>query len=160
MFKNLFKPKATDCVAPMKGKVISLDNVKDPVFSEKTLGDGFAIEFNEGNVYSPVDGEIIMTFPTKHALGIKATDRNEYLIHLGLDTVNLKGEGFNLVVETGQVVKKGDLLVEVNHDFFKEHNVDMTSPVIVTNLKGRKVVLLKENEVVDKGEAGIFAIKV
>lgn len=160
MLSKLFKPKAADIVAPMNGTIIPLSQVKDPVFSEKTMGDGFAIVFKDGHVYAPVDGEVIMTFPTKHAIGIKATDRNELLVHVGLDTVNCKGEGLELKVTAGQIIKKGDLLVEVNHQYFIDKNVDMTSPVIITNLKGRRVVMLKENEYIKSGDGGIIAIKV
>ncbi|MEG0327952.1 MAG: PTS glucose transporter subunit IIA [Erysipelothrix sp.] len=160
MFSKIFKPKPLDLVSPMTGKVIAMDQVNDPVFSEKTMGDGFAVEFTQGNVIAPVDGEIVALFPTNHAIGIKGSDRNEFLIHIGLDTVNFKGEGFRVHVEMGQQIKKGDILLEVNHEFFKEHQVDMTSPVIVTNLNGRKVVLLKDGEEVTAGTSGIIAIKV
>lgn len=158
MFRKLFKKKATDIVAPMAGKLLSLDQVNDPVFSERAMGDGFAIEFKQGNVYAPVDGEIITVFPTHHAIGIKADDRNEYLIHIGLDTVNFKGEGFKAHVSAGQRIQKGDLLLEVDHPFFQKHQVDMISPVIVTNLNGRKIEILKENEIVTVGTAEILRI--
>lgn len=160
MFKNLFKPKPADIVSPMCGTIIPLEKVNDPVFSEKSMGDGFAVKFSEGNVYSPVDGEIILTFPTKHAIGIKSDDRNEILVHIGLDTVTLNGEGFDLKVEVGQRVQKGDLLVEVKHEFFKDKGIDMTSPIIITNLKGRRVVMLKKDELVKEGDYGLIAIKV
>ena len=158
MFRKLFKKKATDIVAPMQGTMLSLDQVNDPVFSERAMGDGFAIDFKQGNVYAPVDGEVVAVFPTHHAIGIKAQDRNEYLLHIGLDTVNFKGEGFKSHVETGQMIQKGDLLLEVDHEFFKKNHVDMISPVIVTNLNGRKVELLKENETLTVGTTEILRI--
>ncbi|CAM4185903.1 PTS glucose transporter subunit IIA [Erysipelothrix inopinata] len=160
MFSKIFKPKPLDLVSPMMGKVIAMEHVNDPVFSEKAMGDGFAIEFTDGNVFAPVDGEVVALFPTNHAIGIRGNDRNEFLIHIGLDTVNFKGEGFKAHVEMGQQVKKGDLLLEVNHKFFKDNDVDMTSPVIVTNLNGRRVILLKDGENVESGTPGIIAIKV
>lgn len=160
MFKNLFKPKALDLVSPMTGKVIALASVKDEVFSSKSMGDGFAVELASGNVHAPVDGEVVLVFPTKHAIGLKGDDRNEYLIHIGMDTVNLGGEGFTTHVEVGQKVTKGQLMVEVDHEFFKSKNIDLTSPVIVTNLNGRRVIQLKQDVQVNQGESGIIAIKV
>lgn len=158
MFRNLFKKKATDLVSPMKGKLVSLDEVNDPVFKERAIGDGFAIDLIEGNVYSPVSGEIVALFPTNHAIGIKSEDRNEYLVHIGLETVGLKGEGFKSTLAQGDQVKEGELLVEVDHEFFKEKSIDMMSPVVVTNLNGRKVELLKDGENVEVGTEDILRI--
>lgn len=158
MFKNLFKKKASDLVSPMKGKLVSLDDVNDPVFKERAIGDGFAIDLKEGNVYSPVSGEIVALFPTNHAIGIKSEDRNEYLVHIGLETVGLKGQGFKSSLKQGDNVKKGDLLVEVDHAFFKEKEIDMMSPVIVTNLNGREIEVLKEGENVEVGTEEILRI--
>ena len=157
MFKNLFKPKPTDFISPFKGKLMTIEEVPDPVFSEKSMGDGFAIEMLEGKVYSPVDGKIVAVFPTGHAIGIKSNDRNEYLLHLGLDTVNFKGEGFKTIVEVGQEVHKGDLISEVDLDFFAANKVSMVCPIIVTNANQRKIKLLK-NGVVEAKEKDIVAV--
>jgi len=159
MLKKLFKPKPTSFVAPMTGELIPITEVKDPVFSEKAAGDGFAIILEEGNVYSPVDGEVLIVFPTKHAIGLKSDDRNQYLVHIGLNTVEHGGKGLTSHVEVGMRVSKGDLLVEVDHDYFKQENVDLTSPILITNLNGRKVNLLKQGKVTAK-EADILAITV
>ena len=104
MFKKLFGKKeepikTVQLLAPITGTALSLDNVPDPVFSEKMMGDGIAIEPSEGIVVSPVDGEIIQVFPTKHAIGIRAKNGTEILIHIGLETVSLKGEGFETHVK-------------------------------------------------------------
>lgn len=159
MFKKLFGPKPLDFVSPMSGKIIPMEQVPDPVFSEKTIGDGFAIKLKDGDVYCPVDGTVVAVFPTSHAIGIKAEDRNDFLIHIGLDTVTHEGRGLEGMVKVNDKVSKGDLLVKVDHDYFKENNVDMTSPVIVTNLNGRSVVMLKDGEV-SVGDSEILAIKV
>lgn len=159
MFKNLFKPKPTDFVSPIKGELMTIDEVPDPVFSEKSMGDGFAIKMLEGKVYSPVDGKIVAVFPTGHAIGIKSNDRNEYLLHLGLDTVNFKGKGFNTTVQVGQEVRKGDLLSEVDMKFFAENNVSLVCPIIVTNANQRKIKLLKTG-IVEAKEKDIIAITV
>lgn len=154
---SFLKAKPVDFVAPFGGKVINLDDVKDPVFSQRTIGDGYAVHFTEGNVYSPVDGEIIALFPTKHAIGIKSSDRNEYLIHIGLDTIKFEGKGFIQHVNLNDKVSKGQLLLEVNHRFFMENNVDMTSMVIITNLRGRRFNLLKHDFIRER-EDKIFCI--
>lgn len=159
MFSKLFKPKALDFCSPMSGNIVAIEDVKDPVFSSKSIGDGFAIDLNESNIYAPVDGEIVALFPSKHAIGIKGVDRNEYLVHIGLDTVNYKGKGFDLLVELGQKVKKGDLMLVVDLEYFRSEQVSIVSPVVVTNLNGRKIVMLKEGIVKAKEEA-ILAIKV
>lgn len=157
MFKNLFKPKATNFVAPFDGRIMPIEEVPDPVFSEKAMGDGFAIEMQTGEVYSPVNGEVIALFPTGHAIGIKSEDRNQYLIHLGLNTVNFKGEGFTTLVEVGQKVKQGELISKVDLDFFKKQSISMISPIIVTNANQRKIRILKEGYVKAK-ESDIIAI--
>lgn len=157
MFKNFFKPKPTNFIAPFNGKLMTIEEVPDPVFSEKSMGDGFAIEMHDGNVYAPCDGEIVVLFPTGHAIGVKSVDRNEYLLHLGLETVNYKGEGFQTFVKVGDKVKQGDLLVKVDLDFFRTNNVCMVSPIIVTNANQRKIKLLKSGEVEAK-EKDILSI--
>ena len=157
MFKNLFKPKATNFVAPFDGRIMPIEEVPDPVFSEKAMGDGFAIEMQTGEVYSPVNGEVIALFPTGHAIVIKSEDRNQYLIHLGLNTVNFKGEGFTTLVEVGQKVKQGELISKVDLEFFKKQSISMISPIIVTNANQRKIRILKEGYVKAK-ESDIIAI--
>ncbi len=158
MFK-FFKPKPTAFSSPFKGRLMTIEEVPDEVFSSKSMGDGFAIEMMDGKVLSPVNGTITALFPTGHAVGIKAEDRNEYLIHLGLDTVHYKGEGFKAHVELNQTVKKGDLLVEVDLDFFKQQHVNMICPIIVVNSNNRKIKLLKEG-IVESQEDGFLAITV
>ena len=159
MFKKLFKPKPVDFILPMKGAIIPLESVKDEAFSSKAIGDGFAISFTDGDVYSPVNGEVILVFPSKHAIGIKSDDRNEYLIHIGLDTVTHEGKGFDCKVSVGDRVSAGQLIVSVDHDYFAREHVDMTSPIIITNLNGRKVRLLKEGAFEAK-EKDVLAITV
>lgn len=158
MFKNLFKPKATSFAAPFKGELVRIEEVNDPVFSSKAMGDGFAIKMLDGTVKSPVNGKVVALFPTGHAIGIKAEDRNEYLIHLGIDTVQYEGKGFKTHVKLDQEVKKGDLLVDVDLAFFTENHVDMTCPILVTNANNRKIILLKEG-IVESQEEAFLAIK-
>ena len=138
-----------DFVAPMTGRVLDLDDVSDKVFSDRLMGDGFAIELTESEVVSPVDGVVEMTYPSKHAFGIKANSGEEILIHLGMDTVELNGEGFESFVETNDRVKKGQLLCKIDLDYVKDHGKSLVSPVIFTS--GEKIKLLgkdtiKQNE--------------
>ncbi len=112
---------------------------------------------HDGRVYAPVNGKIVALFPTGHAIGIKSNDRNEYLLHLGLDTVQFKGEGFKVYIEMDQEVKKGDLIAEVDCEFFKAKQVSMVCPILVTNANQRKIKLLKEGQVEAK-EEGFLAI--
>lgn len=138
-----------DFVAPMTGRVLDLDDVSDKVFSDRLMGDGFAIELTESKVVSPVDGVVEMTYPSKHAFGLKANSGEEILIHLGMDTVELNGEGFESFVETNDRVKKGQLLCKIDLDYVKDQGKSLVSPVIFTS--GEKIKLLgkdtiKQNE--------------
>lgn len=156
--KKIFKPKPVDFISPFRGEIIELQDVKDEVFASKSMGDGFAMIPEFGKVYSPVNGTIEVLFPTMHAIGIKSEDRNQYLVHIGLDTVKLKGEGFSCHVQQGDTVKQGQLLVEFDLEKIAEQNIDLTSPIIVTNLNGRTFELLKRGKIHEK-EAEIFSIK-
>ena len=103
---NFLKGKQLEIAAPLTGKVIPVTEVPDPVFAEKVLGDGIAVDPTEGTVYSPVDGTIFQIAHTFHAMGIESDDGLEILVHLGIDTVKLEGKGFQSFVEVGQKVKK------------------------------------------------------
>lgn len=144
MFKGLFgkKEKNNKLYAPLKGEAVLLENIEDPMFAQKILGDGIAIEPSEGKVYSPADGTVSMIADTKHAIGINTQDGLELLIHIGMDTVALKGEGYIPKVEAGASVKKGDLLMEFDMDFIKEKGYSCVTPMIVTNMDDIKGVTL------------------
>ncbi|WP_026909244.1 glucose-specific PTS transporter subunit IIBC [Paucisalibacillus globulus] len=134
--------------APIKGEVVPITEVPDQVFSEKMMGDGFAIKPIDGLVVSPVNGTIINAFPTKHALGIKSEGGREILIHFGLDTVNLKGEGFELLVGEGDEVKVGQALLKVDLDYIGKHAKSTITPIVFTNLQdGEKVSIEKLGQV-------------
>ncbi|MCF2649071.1 glucose-specific PTS transporter subunit IIBC [Niallia circulans] len=143
-------------VAPIKGELVAITDVPDAVFAGKMMGDGFAIIPSEGTVVSPVDGKIVNLFPTKHALGILADNGREILIHFGIDTVKLKGEGFETLVSENDQVKQGQPLLKVNLDYIKENATSTITPVVFTNLaEGESVqinklgnVELKEEDVV------------
>ncbi|MGG5252428.1 glucose-specific PTS transporter subunit IIBC [Neobacillus sp. SM06] len=145
-------------VAPLKGNVRPITEVPDRVFARKMMGDGFAIVPAEGLVVSPVDGKIINLFPTKHAIGILSDGGREILIHIGIDTVNLKGEGFETFVAENDRVEKGQPLMKVDLDYIKEHATSTITPIIFTNLaEGEKVVLEKQGPV-EANTGGIVRI--
>ena len=118
---------------PIKGTIIPLSEVNDAVFSSEMLGKGFAVEPSEGKTFAPVDGTISAVFDTKHAIGMTGSNGAEILIHMGIDTVKLGGEGFDVKVKVGDEVKAGDLLAEFNMDFIKEKGFQVTTPIIVSN---------------------------
>ena len=120
--------------SPVSGEIIELSRVNDKVFSDKILGDGCAIIPQDGKIYSPVDGVISNVTDTMHAYAIESEEGFEILVHVGLDTVKLKGEGFKSYVKNGDKVRTGDLIAEVDLQFLKSKNIDITTPVIVCNL--------------------------
>ncbi len=119
--------------SPVKGKVVALSEVPDETFSQEMLGKGIAIIPEEKQFYAPVSGEVSVVFPTGHAIGLIGEDGTELLIHIGLDTVQLNGEGFHVAVKQGQKVKQGDLLVEVDLEKIQEKGYSVITPVLVTN---------------------------
>lgn len=143
-------------ISPMTGKVLKIEDIEDQVFASKTMGDGFAIELTEGLVRAPINGEIIMTFPTKHAYGLKGNDGTELLIHIGMDTVELQGKGFESFVQVGDQIKQGDKLVNVDIEYIKEHGKTLVSPVVFTS--GQSVINLKAGELVKVMEENIIEV--
>ena len=118
-------------LAPLTGKVVPLEQVPDAVFSQKILGDGVAIIPEDGKIYAPVNGEVASVAETLHAYGFTSDDDLEILIHIGLDSVALKGEGFTSHVQAGDMVKAGDLIAEVDLEFLKSRNVPIITPVLI-----------------------------
>ena len=125
--------KEEELVAPINGQVVPLSDVKDEVFSSGSMGKGIAIEPQEGKVCSPLDGEVVMVFPTGHAIGLKSTNGAEVMIHIGMDTVELEGKGFTTLVKKGQAVKKGDPLIKFDMEAIKKAGFKLTTPIVVTN---------------------------
>lgn len=127
------KRKEEHIFAPMGGEVTPIEDVPDPIFSKKMIGDGVAIRPLEGRAVSPFDGEVIQVFPTKHAIGLRGESGLEVLIHIGLETVSLEGKGFETVVQTGDKVEKGDPLIRFNLEFIKANAADTITAIIITN---------------------------
>jgi len=151
MFKGLFKKKQPNdqdpMLVPLKGKVVNLEAVPDPVFAEKMMGDGFAIDPTDGTIVSPIDGEVITIFPTKHAISLKSKQGREILIHVGLETVQLNGDGFTPLVMDGQKIKKGQELLKVDFDAIKEKVPSILTPVVFTNLGENEKVIVEGQEI-------------
>jgi glucose PTS system EIICBA or EIICB component len=145
-------------MAPLKGELKPITEVPDQVFAGKMMGDGFAIVPVEGTIVSPVSGKIVNLFPTKHAIGILSDTGREILIHVGIDTVNLKGQGFETLVSENDIVDQGQPLLKVDLDYIKEHATSTITPVVFTNLaEGEKVVIEKPGQVNLK-QTGIIKI--
>jgi glucose-specific phosphotransferase system IIA component len=140
--------------SPLSGKLIPITEVADETFSEKILGDGFAIDPIEGKLRAPVDSKVIQVFRTGHAIGLLTQEGLEILVHIGLDTVKMKGDGFRPLVKVGQFVKAGDELLEFDLEKIKQHGKPTVSPVIFTNMdKIREFQLnLPANELVKIGD--------
>ncbi len=134
MFK-LFKKKETTWLSPVQGKIIPMEEVPDDVFSSKMMGDGFAFIPEDNKVYSPLSGEVMLVFKTKHALVIKDPAGYEVIVHIGIGTVELKGEGFDIHVEVGDQIDAGTLLATVDFDFIQSKEKSIISPVIITNME-------------------------
>lgn len=158
MFEFLKKSKNKEYVlyAPMKGRSVPLDQVKDPAFSQGMLGQGAAIIPEDGKVYAPADGKIGKMFDTFHAVSMTADFGAEILIHVGLETSRLKGEGFTGYVKIGDKVKKGDLLLEADLDKIREEGFDITTPVLICNTDDYKSVEGRTEENISPGDEFIF----
>lgn len=118
---------------PVIGQVIPIESVNDPVFAEGVMGDGFAVVPTDNKIISPIDGTIELVFPTQHAIGLKTDNGVEVLVHIGINTVELKGKNFDLSVKAGDRVKKGMILGEVDFDGIKMDGFDTTTIIVVTN---------------------------
>ncbi|WP_057872350.1 beta-glucoside-specific PTS transporter subunit IIABC [Liquorilactobacillus ghanensis] len=141
--------KATTLASPLSGKIIPLNEIEDKVFASEAMGKGVAIEPTQGIVYAPADGEVILAFPTGHAVGLKTTDDAELLMHIGMDTVNLEGRGFEMLVKQGDQVKAGTPLVKFNIEEIKAAGYSVVTPLVITNSKNYHTVkvITDKNEV-------------
>lgn len=135
MFNFFKKNKAIELMAPIIGNAIELSRVPDEVFASKMLGEGIAFEPSEGTLYAPVDGEIIQVFPTGHALGLKTRDGLEILLHIGVDTVSMNGQGFESFVKAGDNVKAGQRLIKFDMDLIGSLAKSTVTPMLVTNME-------------------------
>lgn len=138
----------TNVYTPISGNVIALSDVSDDVFSTGAMGDGLAIEPNDNKVYAPFSGTVSAVLDSKHAVGLTSVKGVELLIHVGIDTVNMRGEGFNCFVEQDQEIEKGDLLIEFNRKKIENAGYPLTTIVVVPNSTQLNKVTLTEKELV------------
>jgi PTS system D-glucosamine-specific IIA component/PTS system glucose-specific IIA component len=159
-FKNLFNPKSNTStkapsnalVAVATGDVIPLSEVPDPVFAQKLAGDGAAIIVKGDTIVAPADGELSLVFKTKHAFAMTLENGLELLVHIGVDTVGLNGEGFEQLVEQGTKVKAGTPIIKIDREFILSKGLSLATPVLITNVDSAKSITAVESGSVVAGE--------
>lgn len=161
MFKNLFnKNKNKVFYAFADGISVDLSDVNDEVFSQKMMGEGIAIKPSKGEIYAPCDGLIVAIMKeSKHAIGIRTEDGIELLIHVGIDTVNLKGDGFNLYCEEEKQIKKGDLLLTFDRGFLKDQELDDITMLIISNPNNHEIIKSHIGESMKAKESPLIEFK-
>lgn len=138
-----FKNKKCVVVSPISGEIFPITECEDKVFSQKIMGDGFLVKPENGELFSPVTGKVSMVFETKHAIAFTTTDGFEVLVHIGMDTVKLNGEGYEILVKTGDKVKCGQRIGNIDLSLIKERGYLAHTPVVITNLDGKEISLMK-----------------
>lgn len=161
MFK-IFKKKENielSLVAISDGKVIPLSEVPDPVFAEKMAGDGVAIDITSDTIVSPADGELTLIFETNHAFALTTKEGAELLVHIGIDTVSLNGDGFERLIEAGQKVKAGTPVIKIDRKKIKDKGLSLITPVLVTNPDAAESIEGIENIQCKTGETAVVKYK-
>ncbi|BGE82437.1 PTS sugar transporter subunit IIA [Staphylococcus petrasii] len=163
MFKKLFGKgkevnKEIQIYAPLTGEYVKIEDIPDPVFAQKMMGEGFGINPSEGEVVSPIEGKVDNVFPTKHAIGLKADNGLELLVHIGLDTVQLDGQGFEILVNSGDTVKVGDPLLKFDLEYIRKNAKDVISPIIITNSDQTESLHIDDVQAVVKGETKVIDV--
>ena len=149
---GFLKRKTREVKAPISGQLIAIEEVDDEVFSSKMAGDGVAI-LPVGDIFvSPIDGVITKIFSTNHAYSVKSKQDLEVLVHIGLETVALKGEGFERLAEEGDEVKAGDPIIKADLNYIKEHAKDIITPILITD-ESKYEAIDKNTNVVITGDA-------
>jgi len=146
------RKKVYEFVAPAKGQLVHLDKVSDPVFSQKLMGDGFAVKPSADDIVAPIGGIIGTVFPTKHALMITSKHGLEVMLHLGIDTVELKGKPFEMFVKEGETVKTGQKLAVMDLKQIKDSGKDTDIMAIITNSDAVKEMGTFEEKSVESGD--------
>ena len=156
---GLFAKKKKEVVlyAPVDGRMIPLVNVPDKVFASKMMGEGMAFCFEGDTVCAPCDGKLTMIANTLHAFGMTLSNGAEVLVHIGLDTVNLDGEGFRRLAAQGTTIKKGTPVIQIDRDVMKRHHIDLTMPVVIVNANGHSFHLCHGEGDVTMGEDAVLA---
>lgn len=134
-------------VAVSDGQLLPLASVKDPAFASGALGQGVALKLDNDFICAPANGELTTVFPTGHAFGITSKTRAEILVHIGIDTVNLKGQGFDVLAQQGSQVRAGQSIIRVNRDLITSEGYDLTTMIVVTKPSNQKFNFKKEGTV-------------
>ncbi len=168
--KNMFKgnPSNNDevsinpntLIAPVTGKAIPLSEVPDPVFAEKLAGDGMAIIAEGDTVVAPADGELTLVFKTKHAFAMTLDNGLEILVHIGLETVSLNGEGFEQLAEQGERIKAGTPIIKIDRDFIISKGLSLATPVLITNVDATKTISSVESGNVEAGKSVVVNFEI
>lgn len=162
LLKKLFgksQNKKGKIYAPLNGKIVPLEKVPDPVFGKKMMGEGIAIIPADGKVVAPVNGKIIQIPDSKHAVGIQAEDGSEILIHVGLETVALKGKGFEGKVSAGDEISVGDELIVFDLEYIAEHADNTITPIVITNsMNSEKTYIFTEETEATAGKTVIITV--
>ena len=150
---GFLKRKTREITAPVDGQVVALESVNDEVFSQKLVGDGVAVVPVSSRFTAPIDGVVSKIFSTNHAYSIKSEKDLEVMVHIGLDTVALKGQGFTRVANEGDAVKVGDVIIEVDMGYIKEHAKDIITPVVIlegSDVKNveKKLTIVKNGDMI------------
>lgn len=159
LFKKNKEYKSIILNSPVVGRCFDISEIPDEVFSSKMLGNGIGFESIEGVLYAPIDGEILQVFPTKHALILKSKEGIEILLHIGVDTVNMKGEGFETYVQKSQQVKVGDKLIAFNNDLIKAKAKSNLSVLVLTDNEIMESVRFNLGNVDKNNEVIIIELK-
>ncbi len=134
MFNIFKKDKKEEIIAPLSGEIIDIADVPDQVFASKMLGDGLAIIPNNDIVVAPCTAELIQVFAAKHAMVLKTSNGLEILIHIGIDSVELEGRGFEVFVKEGDQVKKGDKLLKIDLEYIRENAKSIITPIVLADM--------------------------
>ncbi|MCK9089394.1 PTS glucose transporter subunit IIA [Haemophilus influenzae] len=163
LFDKLFGSKENKSVeveiyAPISGEIVNIEDVPDVVFSEKIVGDGVAVRPIGNKIVAPVDGVIGKIFETNHAFSMESKEGVELFVHFGIDTVELKGEGFTRIAQEGQSVKRGDTLIEFDLALLESKAKSVLTPIVISNMDEISCIVKKSGEVV-AGESVVLALK-
>ena len=151
-FKRKKKNEAVEVKAFFQGTALPLEKVNDPIFADKVMGDGVAIEPQDGTLYAPVSGTVATIFDTKHAIGYKLDNGADVLMHIGMDTVELEGKGFDLDISVGDKVQAGQLIGKIDLSYIKTQGKEVTTPVLLTTMDECKIEFVKTEGPVNVGD--------
>ncbi|OCG19376.1 PTS glucose transporter subunit IIA [Gilliamella sp. Fer1-1] len=147
-----------EIIAPLSGEIVKIEDVPDVVFAEKIVGDGIAIKPSGNKIVAPLNGKIGKIFETNHAFAIESDEGIELFVHFGIDTVELKGEGFTRVAEEGQQVKIGDTIIEIDLPLLESKAKSVLTPVVISNME-TVAELTKLSGSVEAGQTPIMRVK-